>query len=138
MPLPLIPIWIGIKTFAKGISLKAWLMIALIGSLVGYHLYKVSQAKTEVRAELKEENDIAVRDAVIKELAQHIKTQSILTDLGVQEKISFDQDLAAIRRDVSSLKAEYRKNVQTDPIDPVCYLTSWRVQAVNRALGHEE
>jgi hypothetical protein len=130
--------WLAFLGFLKGVSLKTWLVLGLIAAILTYHFTKIHQAKDLVREEMQTEFDNRVKDATIKALAEHIKTQSVLADLGIQEKIDFDQDLAAIRRDVSSLKAEYRQNAQKDPVDPVCYLAPWRVQAINRALGHED
>lgn len=117
-----------------GISLRTWLTLALMATMVGYHLWKIHGAKEEVRSEMQATIDNQVKDQVIAGLGKYIKVQDHLSSAGNAEKVSFAKDLAHIQSMVSSLQQDYHAHASSDPIPPGCYLDPYRVRFINQAL----
>lgn len=123
-----------VSEFFTGISLKTWLTLILIASLVGFHFVKIHEAKDSVRTEMQAKIDSQVKDQVIQQLGLYIKTQSALTDSGNKERLAFSKDVALIHSLVSSLKKDYQDHVLQNPVPAGCYYDPYRVRYINQAL----
>lgn len=115
-------------------TLKQWLWIGALVSLVGVHYWDVHRQVSDATTQIKKDYEIEKSKAVIAAHEMWANRQGQLDLWSSFTLRNYEDTLKLIESTLAKNRSVYREIVVRDPLPPGCFASPERVQSTNKAL----